>query len=159
MEYLKGRTEDGTFFCLSDLEITMPSNTIPQPDVLPMTRMHDLDDRTARKAREVLSRIGDKWTVAVIHQLGWGSRRFSQIKRGVPGISQRMLTVTLRGLERDGLATRTVHAVVPPRVDYELTEMGRTLLATVCALMAWSLEYMDAIDRAREEYDARWQEC
>ncbi|WP_163552347.1 winged helix-turn-helix transcriptional regulator [Candidatus Frankia alpina] len=112
------------------------------------------DDATCR-VREILDRVGDKWTLAVVSELGRGSHRFTELRRAVPGISQRMLTSTLRGLERDGLVCRTVHPVVPPRVDYELTELGRTLLDTAWALMSWALEHMDQIDDARQEYDGR----
>ena len=104
--------------------------------------------------REVLDRIGDKWTISVIHLLGGGTRRFSELKRGIDGISQRMLTVTLRGLERDGLVTRTVYPVVPPRVDYALTPLGDTLLATVCSVVTWAEANQANVQRAREQYDA-----
>lgn len=107
------------------------------------------------KARDVLDRVGDKWSASVIHQLGGGTRRFTQLLRGIDGISQRMLTVTLRGLERDGLVKRTVHAVVPPRVDYDLTPMGLTLLSTICELVEWADEHTTDIDSARQAYDAR----
>ncbi|MCC5575848.1 helix-turn-helix transcriptional regulator [Microtetraspora sp. AC03309] len=121
-------------------------------------RAHELiaarDDATCR-VREILDRVGDKWSLAVVAELGKEGRRFTELKRAVPGISQRMLTATLRGLERDGLVLRTVHPVVPPRVDYALTSLGRTLLTTVWALMDWALEHIDDIDRARNEYDAR----
>ena len=112
------------------------------------------DDAAACRARQILDRVGDKWSLAVIRQLD-ETRRFTELKRNIDGISQRMLTVTLRGLERDGLVTRTVHPVVPPRVDYELTPLGRTLFRTACNLMAWSVEHGDEIDQAREEYDRR----
>lgn len=105
-------------------------------------------------ARQILDRIGDKWSLAVIHQLST-TRRFTELRRAIDGISQRMLTVTLRGLERDGLVERTVYPVVPPRVDYTLTPLGRTLLGTVCTLMTWSVEHGDEIDHARAAYDAR----
>ena len=105
-------------------------------------------------ARQILDRIGDKWSLAVIHQLST-TRRFTELRRAIDGISQRMLTVTLRGLERDGLVERTVYPVVPPRVDYALTPLGRTLLGTVCTLMSWSVEHGDEIDTARAAYDAR----
>lgn len=105
--------------------------------------------------REVLDRVGDKWSLAVINELGPGPRRFTELKRAFDGISQRMLTLTLRGLERDGLVTRTVHPVVPPRVDYELTPLGRTLLETGWGLMNWALRHRDEMDRARRLYDAR----
>src|SRR5215475_7118329 len=83
------------------------------------------------RVRTVLGRIGDKWAIFVVDRLGDGPRRFSELHRGIDGITGRMLTVTLRGLERDGIVTRTVHASVPPRVDYELTLLGRTLLETI----------------------------
>lgn len=105
--------------------------------------------------RDVLDRIGDKWSVYVIHMLGGGTMRFSELRRGIEGISQRMLTVTLRGLERDGLVTRTVYAVVPPRVDYALTPLGETLLSAICALFGWAEEHRADIDAARAHYDRR----
>ncbi len=109
----------------------------------------------ACNVREVLDRVGDKWSVHVIHMLGSETRRFSELRRGIDGISQRMLTVTLRGLERDGLVTRTVYPVVPPRVDYALTPLGETLLATVCSLVGWAEEHRDDVDAARARYDER----
>jgi DNA-binding HxlR family transcriptional regulator len=108
-----------------------------------------------RRAREVLDRVGDKWSLCVIYLLGGGTRRFRDLRRDIDGISQRMLTVTLRGLERDGLATRTVHPTVPPRVDYALTPLGRTLLDTVCDLVRWAAEHVPEIDAARAAYDRR----
>jgi DNA-binding HxlR family transcriptional regulator len=107
------------------------------------------------RAREVLARVGDKWSLYVIHLLGVGTKRFTELRRSIDGISQRMLTVTLRGLERDGLVTRTVYATVPPRVDYTLTPMGRTLLDTVCALIQWADKHLDDIESARAAYDQR----
>ncbi len=106
-------------------------------------------------ARDVLDRVGDKWSVYVIFLLGNGPRRFTELRRSIEGISQRMLTVTLRNLERDGLVSRTVYPVVPPRVDYALTRLGRTLLDTIGALVAWAEEHTGAIDRARATYDQR----
>ena len=105
--------------------------------------------------REVLDRVGDKWSVLLVVQLGAGSRRYSELLRGTEGISQRMLTLTLRGLERDGLVERTVHATVPPRVDYALTPVGRTLLGPLGALAAWAEEHRPGIRAARAAYDAR----
>lgn len=116
------------------------------------TRRHD--EKTCR-VRDVLNRIGDKWSLTVIHELAWGTKRFTELRRDIDGISQRMLTVTLRALERDGLVNRTIYPTVPPRVDYELTDLGRTLLDTICQLMAWTVEHLEDIDRARERYDAR----
>jgi DNA-binding HxlR family transcriptional regulator len=107
------------------------------------------------QARKVLERVGDKWSLYVIHLLGDGSKRFTQLRHRIDGISQRMLTVTLRGLERDGLVRRTVHPTVPPRVDYALTPMGHTLLDTVCTLIQWADAHVAEIDAARAEYDAR----
>jgi len=109
--------------------------------------------------REVLDRVGDKWSVYVIHLLGGRTRRFSELKRGIDGISQRMLTVTLRGLERDGLVTRTVFPVVPPRVDYALTPLGETLLDTICSLVAWSEAHRSDVQLARERYDTSRSEA
>jgi DNA-binding HxlR family transcriptional regulator len=106
-------------------------------------------------AREVLSRVGDKWSVYVVGLLGAGPKRFSELKRTIEGISQRMLTLTLRGLERDGLVTRTVFPSVPPRVDYELTPLGHTLLAPVRALADWAQANGQEIHAARARFDAR----
>jgi len=106
-------------------------------------------------ARKVLDRVGDKWSLHVIHLLGGGTRRFSDLRRMIDGISQRMLTVTLRGLERDGLVVRTVHPTVPPRVDYTLTPLGRTLLDTACTLITWADEHVAEIDAAQAAYDRR----
>ncbi|WP_239103997.1 winged helix-turn-helix transcriptional regulator [Microbispora corallina] len=111
------------------------------------------DDATCR-VREVLDRVGEKWAISVIAELGKEPRRFNELRRAIPGVSQRMLTATLRGLERDGLVTRAVHPVVPPRVEYELTPLGETLLDTVSALLGWALDHIDDIDKARIEYDA-----
>jgi DNA-binding HxlR family transcriptional regulator len=109
----------------------------------------------ACQARDILDRIGDKWSLYVISRLDEGSRRFTELKRGVDGISQRMLTVTLRGLERDGIVTRTVHPVVPPRVDYALTALGRTLLDTVGTFVTWAEEHVAEVENARTAYDTR----
>jgi DNA-binding HxlR family transcriptional regulator len=103
--------------------------------------------------REVLSRVGDKWSVLVVGLLGDGPRRFNELRRSIDGISQRMLTLTLRGLERDGLVQRTVFPTIPPRVDYELTTLGRTLLEPILALAAWAEANREAIAAARMSYD------
>lgn len=103
--------------------------------------------------REVLDRVGDKWSVYVIAMLGSGTRRFTELRRNIDGISQRMLTVTLRGLERDGIVTRTIHPVIPPRVDYALTPLGASLLETVAALLHWSEAHAPDIELARASYD------
>lgn len=106
------------------------------------------------RIREILDRVGDKWSLFVISCLGDGPRRFTHLKQSVDGISQRMLTVTLRGLERDGIVRRTVFPVMPPRVDYELTSLGRTLLDATGALIAWADAHLDEVDQARARYDA-----
>ncbi|HEY1926232.1 MAG TPA: helix-turn-helix domain-containing protein [Caulobacteraceae bacterium] len=102
----------------------------------------------------VLSRIGDKWSVLVIMQLADGPRRFNELKRMIGGISQRMLTLTLRGLERDGHVTRTVFPTIPPRVDYELTELGRGLIEPTRALGQWAQAHIPEIEKARARFDA-----
>jgi DNA-binding HxlR family transcriptional regulator len=107
------------------------------------------------RAREVLQRVGDKWSVQVIDLLGERTMRFSELHRSVDGITSRMLTVTLRGLERDGIVARTIHPVIPPRVDYELTAMGRTLLDTIGQLVSWTDSHLPEIDAARAAYDER----
>jgi DNA-binding HxlR family transcriptional regulator len=104
--------------------------------------------------REVLDRVGDKWSVLVISLLGERGRRFSELQRTIEGISQRMLTLTLRQLERDGLVSRTVHATVPPRVDYALTPLGRSVLEPVAALTGWAADHGADIAAARQVYDA-----
>jgi DNA-binding HxlR family transcriptional regulator len=105
------------------------------------------------RAREVLERVGDKWTLYVVHVLGGGTKRFSELQREIDGITPRMLTVTVRNLERDGLVTRTVYPVVPPRVEYALTQAGTTLLAAVTPLVEWAAEHLGEIDQARSRYD------
>lgn len=107
------------------------------------------------RVRTVLGRIGDKWAIYVVDRLGAGPRRFSELHRGIDGITARMLTVTLRGLERDGILTRTVHAAVPPRVDYALTPLGETLLDTIGQLVAWADAHIGQIEAAQAAYDAR----
>ncbi len=104
---------------------------------------------------EVLSRIGDKWSVQVVMMLRDGPRRFSELRRGVTGITQRMLTLTLRGLERNGLVTRTMFPTIPPRVDYELTALGHSLRGPVEALGRWAMENQPAIREAQGVFDAR----
>jgi DNA-binding HxlR family transcriptional regulator len=107
-------------------------------------------------ARDILARIGDKWSVSVIHMLGDArTLRFNELRSGIDGISQRMLTVTLRGLERDGLVERTAYPEVPPRVEYTLTPLGATLRQLVRALVAWSGAHLTEVDAARAAYDAR----
>ncbi|MGY1615701.1 winged helix-turn-helix transcriptional regulator [Geodermatophilus sp. SYSU D00691] len=106
-------------------------------------------------SRQVLDRIGDRWTVLILLELSGGSRRFTELARRIGGISQKMLTQTLRGLERDGLVTRTVQASVPVRVDYELTDLGRTLSGPIAALEDWTRAHFADVVAAREGYDRR----
>ncbi|MBV8683742.1 MAG: helix-turn-helix transcriptional regulator [Caulobacteraceae bacterium] len=113
-----------------------------------------LPDSDCRAVASVLARIGDKWSVLVIMQLADGPRRFNELKRRVGGISQRMLTLTLRGLERDGHVKRTIFATIPPRVDYQLTELGRGLIEPTQALGQWALAHIPEIEGARAKFDA-----
>lgn len=107
------------------------------------------------KISRVLARIGEKWSVLIIIMLAERPRRFSELKRAIGGVSQRMLTLSLRGLERDGLVKRTVFPVVPPRVEYELTPLGRSLHSSVRALGEWARAHLSEIDAAREAFDHR----
>jgi len=121
------------------------------------TRPAELEHTPANcHAREMLARVGDKWSVYVIHVLGdAGTLRFNELRSRVDGISQRMLTVTLRGMERDGLVTRTVYPEVPLRVEYALTRLGATLRQVVRGLVEWSGAHLTEVDAARAAYDAR----
>ena len=107
-----------------------------------------------RAVSDVLARVGDKWSVLVVTRLGGGPLRFNELRRSIGGISQRMLTLTLRGLERDGLITRSVFPTVPPRVEYGLTALGRDLLQPVSALGDWALRNQAKIVRARDQFDS-----
>jgi DNA-binding HxlR family transcriptional regulator len=107
-----------------------------------------------RAVSEVLSRVGDKWTVLVVSTLGDGPKRFNELRKALGSISQRMLTLTLRALERDGLVTRTVFPTIPPRVDYELTRLGGSLLDPVSELGLWARKNRTAIQDARRRFDA-----
>jgi DNA-binding HxlR family transcriptional regulator len=115
----------------------------------------DVPHDTCPAVREILTRVGDKWSVLIVAHLRNGPRRFSEVRRSIEGISQRMLTLTLKGLERDGLVTRTVEPSIPPRVDYELTRLGRTILKPILGLAKWAEEHRDMIREARGRYDAR----
>jgi DNA-binding HxlR family transcriptional regulator len=112
-------------------------------------------DGDCRGVASILARVGDKWSVFVIMMLGDGPKRFNEIKRLIGGISQRMLTLTLRGLERDGLVTRTVFPTIPPRVDYELTDLGRGLSQPVQALGGWAMAHQTEIEDARARFDRK----
>lgn len=110
------------------------------------------DKENCRVVVEMLSRIGDKWTVMVVGALSEGTMRYTELQRSIEGISQRMLTLTLKGLEEDGLVLRTVHPTIPPRVEYTLTPMGRTLTKPLFALYQWTMENRPAMLEARKAY-------
>ena len=117
-----------------------------------MTLSHR-DETACRTVSDLLSRVGDKWTVLVVELLSDGPKRFNELRKMIGNISQKMLTTTLRGLERDGLITRTVYPTVPPRVDYELTELGHELRVPVTALALWARRNMSRINQARARFD------
>ena len=121
------------------MHVTTPEQTHPTAECL--------------KISQVLARIGDKWSLLIVTRLGEGPLRFGQLLRSIDDISQRMLTRTLRGLERDGLVRRTVVPSLPPRVEYELTDLGRSLQGPVTVLSQWAAENLSAIDAARASYD------
>lgn len=134
-----------------------PSHTdVPESETAPAPA--DIHGR-CRMVTPVLARIGDKWTILVIMALSSGSLRFNALKRMLDGISQRMLTLTLRTLERDGLVTRTVTPSIPPRVDYELTPLGDSLRVPITALGGWVMDNLDEIERSRAAYDGPVQDA
>ena len=116
--------------------------------------MKDPTSPVCRTISTLLARIGDKWTVLVVQTLGEGPRRFNELRREIPSVSQRMLTLTLRNLERDGVVSRTVTPSIPPRVDYELTELGQSLQRPICGLATWATENVEAIHSAQARFDA-----
>lgn len=120
--------------------------------------MKDPTNPVCRTISTLLQRIGDKWTVLVVSTLGEGPRRFNELRREIPSVSQRMLTLTLRNLERDGIVSRAVTPSIPPRVDYALTELGHSLLAPVNALSRWALDNVEAIHSAQAAYDKLHEE-
>lgn len=113
------------------------------------------DETPCRPVAEALSRVGDKWTILIVMQLEEGPQRFSVLRRSIDGISQKMLALTLRGLERDGFVRRTVYATKPPSVEYALTELGGEMLVPVKALGAWVIEHLHRIEDARSDFDRR----
>jgi DNA-binding HxlR family transcriptional regulator len=131
----------------------MKPEHIRVPVLPPPSHAHEGGD--CRAVASVLARVGDKWSVLLIMMLHDGPKRFNELKRMIGGISQRMLTLTLRGLERDGLITRTVFPTIPPRVDYELTDLGRGLAKPVQALGQWAFEHKQEIEGARTAFDQR----
>jgi DNA-binding HxlR family transcriptional regulator len=121
--------------------------------------MKDPSSPSCRTISTLLSRIGDKWTVLVVQTLGDGSKRFNELRREIPSVSQRMLTLTLRNLERDGLVSRTVTPSIPLRVDYELTKLGRSLQKPICQLAGWAIDNVDTIHAAQARFDAARDEA
>lgn len=114
------------------------------------------DPKVEALVNDLIGRVADKWTMIILEVLiEHGELRFTQLARLVPGISQKMLTQTLRGMERDGMLTRTVHAVVPPRVDYRLTDLGESLGAAFCGVWLWAEENLARIEAARETFDGK----
>jgi DNA-binding HxlR family transcriptional regulator len=131
---------------------------LPSPqdlETLLKSRGGDGLQNDCKPVTDILVRIGDKWSVLIIMMLGSGTKRFNEMRRMVHGISQRMLTLTLRGLERDGLVKRTVFPTVPPRVDYELTDLGRSLLVPISGLGEWAFANRTIVEAARERFDAQ----
>ena len=122
----------------------------PDGDDCPRGNVFDL----SCPSRRVLDRVGNKWTLLVVECLQEGTHRFSELRRRIGGVSQKVLTQTLRRMERDGLVTRTVYAEVPPRVEYALTELGNTLIKAVDPIARWAEEHIAAIDAAQRDYDA-----
>jgi DNA-binding HxlR family transcriptional regulator len=127
------------------MDVPEPAKPTPPP----------LSPGECTRVGEVLARIGDRWTVLTVNELGDGPRRYNALRRAIPGVSQRMLTLTLRNLERDGLVSRAVTPSVPPRVDYDLTDLGRSMLEPVRALGAWAQAHIPQMDAARAAYDAK----
>src|SRR3977135_3247269 len=130
----------------------MPAKRAQERTPMLPSNLHVPED--CRAVSEVLDRIGDKWSVLVVAMLGEGPKRFNELRRAIASISQRMLTLTLRGLERDGLITRTMFPTIPPRVDYALTEVGCSLLTPVNALGPWARQNRHKIQQARVQFDA-----
>jgi DNA-binding HxlR family transcriptional regulator len=144
--------EDGTSRSPGHTEGTKrPTKPQARPPTKPPTKV---EQTQACEIRDLLDRLGDKWSLLVVELLGDGTRRFSELRREIDGISQRMLTLTLRHLERDGLVLRTVYPVVPPRVEYQLTPLGTSLLDAVEPLVAWTREHRGDIAAARDRYDS-----
>ncbi|WP_128926146.1 winged helix-turn-helix transcriptional regulator [Bradyrhizobium guangxiense] len=144
----------GTLLKPTHADLPAPSRPNPAPTQRPDPRP-DPNHADCRGVASVLSRVGDKWSVFVIMMLSDGPKRFNELKRMINGISQRMLTLTLRGLERDGLVTRTIFPTIPPRVDYELTDLGHGLQQPVKALGQWAIDHLIQIEAARSQFDQR----
>ena len=120
----------------------------------------DIDPRIEALVHELIGRVADKWTMLVLEVLGeHGELRFTRLSELVPGISQKMLTQTVRRMERDGLLVRTVHPVVPPKVEYRLTTLGLTLGAAFCGVWVWAVENLDGVEQARQAFDGKTRAC
>ena len=126
-------------------------------DMHSSVRKIDTSNDDCQAVAETLDRIGDKWTVLVVGALEQGPLRYNELRRAIDGISQRMLTLTLKGLERDGLVDRTMYPTIPPRVDYELTELGRNLMVPLRSLYDWAVKHRAAMLVARRKFAAREQ--
>lgn len=142
------------FDMLGSSEIATQGGTLLSETNKPVCVIED-----SRAVSETLARIGDKWTVMVVGALRHGPLRYNEIRRNVDGISQRMLTLTLKGLEQDGLVERTIFPTIPPRVDYELTELGRNLIVPLQVLYEWAVEHRPAILAAREKFAEKEREA
>ncbi|ACM35886.1 winged helix-turn-helix transcriptional regulator [Agrobacterium vitis] len=143
------RAQGGT-----DLELGHINVTTSEPTAAPEVSMAAVNQRSSCEAvNSVLTRIGDKWSVLIVMMLANGPQRFNELKRRIGSISQRMLTLTLRGLERDGLVKRTVFPTIPPRVDYELTDLGQSLRQPIEALGHWAFDNYACIAKARDSFD------
>jgi DNA-binding HxlR family transcriptional regulator len=127
----------------------METMTETQINTTPIWNVYE----AACPTRLVLNRIADKWTVLVVSSLQQGTKRFSTLQREIGGVSQKMLTQTLRGLERDGLVTRTIYPTVPPKVEYTLTPLGHTLVGLVDAIRVWSETHIETVLQAQTVYD------
>jgi DNA-binding HxlR family transcriptional regulator len=146
--------EDGTSESPRHTDVTVAD----QPGEVDIRKCSNAAPEDHCKVREILDRVADKWSLLVISLLADRGRRFTELRHEIDGISQRMLTLTLRRLERDGLVLRTVHPVVPPRVDYELTPLGATLIDPIEALVQWVADHASEIAAARADYEARGNE-
>jgi DNA-binding HxlR family transcriptional regulator len=146
--------QEGTFNCPGHLEITMKLSSEAGAGFGAALGLPAGMSQPTCRGREVLDRIGDKWSLHVLAVLNDRTLRFGELRREIDGISQRMLTVTLRTLERDGIVTRTMYPVMPPRVDYALTTLGKTMLKAAGAFILWAEAHVDEIETARADYDA-----
>lgn len=153
------KIQEGTISIPGHIHVTTPAQDH-------VSQSHELERRfreqghaethgDCKPVTEILSRIGDKWSVLIVMLLGNGPKRFNELKRLIGAISQRMLTLTLRGLERDGFVTRTVFPTVPPRVDYALTPLGESLRGPISALGAWAFDNRTQVEAARQQFDTR----